>query len=98
MNVEVKGTKHKPATVKELKAEIVRLEECLNAYETAEANVLRVEFSPVEGHLFPRVIITAPGMDEEKIAKYAYSVYFLYAETLKALMPKENRDDEAQGD
>ena len=96
MKVEVKGKKHKPATVKELKDEIIRLEECLKAYETADAKVLRVEFFPVEGHLFPRIIITAPCMDEEQIAKHACGVYFLYAETLKALMPKEDRDDEAR--
>lgn len=67
----------------ELQAEINRLNRCLAAYEKAEHRVLNVEINDTK--FPPGLTITAPNMDEKRIAEYCIEFYNLFFECAKVV-------------
>lgn len=72
-------------TIDDLQSENARLLQCLKAYETAEARVVRVEIVAKENQIFPALVVTAPNMNERRIAAYLIDFYKLFAATAGSL-------------
>ena len=70
-------------TPEELRLEIRRLTDLVEAANTAENKVVRIG---IKSNSFPpTLVITAPGMNEREIASYLYDFYTLLFESFKVV-------------